>query len=93
MKVLNFLVALALTALTAPSFAGTRTVVLDVPTMNCDLCPITVKKAISKVPGVSFVEVSYEKKEATVTFDDAKASIEALTKATANAGYPSTVKR
>lgn len=93
MKVLNFLVALALTALTAPSFAGTRTVVLDVPTMNCDLCPITVKKAISKVRGVSGVEVSYEKKEATVTFDDAKASIEALTKATANAGYPSTVKR
>jgi mercuric ion binding protein len=67
--------------------------VLDVPTMYCDICPITVKKALSKVPGVSGVEVSYEKKEATVTFDDAKATVEALTKATANAGYPATVKR
>ena len=93
MKVIKLLLALALTTLAAPSFAGTKTVVLDVPTMYCEVCPITVKKAMSKVPGVSFVEVSYEKKEATVTFDDAKASIEALTKATSNAGYPSTLKR
>lgn len=93
MKALNLLLALALAALATSSFAGTKTVVLDVPTMTCELCPITVKKAISKVPGVSGVEVSYERKEATVTFDDAKASIEALTKATANAGYPSTLKR
>ncbi len=93
MKALNLLLALALAVLATSSFAGTKTVVLDVPTMTCELCPITVKKAISKVPGVSGVEVSYERKEATVTFDDAKASIEALTKATANAGYPSTLKR
>jgi mercuric ion binding protein len=93
MKAIKLLLALALTALAVPSFAGTKTVVLDVPTMNCSACPITVKKALSKVPGVSGVEVSYEKKEATVTFDDAKATVEALTKATANAGYPATVKR
>jgi mercuric ion binding protein len=93
MKAIKLLLALALTALAVSSFAGTKTVVLDVPTMYCDICPITVKKALSKVPGVSGVEVSYEKKEATVTFDDAKATVEALTKATANAGYPATVKR
>lgn len=93
MKAIKLLLALALTALAVPSFAGTKTVVLDVPTMYCEICPITVKKAISKVPGVSGVEVSYEKKEAIVTFDDAKATVEALTKATANAGYPSTLKR
>jgi mercuric ion binding protein len=62
---------------------------MSVPGMNCDLCPITIKKAISKVPGVSNVEASYERKQAVVTFDDAKATLEALTKATANAGYPS----
>jgi len=44
------------------------------------------------VPGVTKVEASYEKKQAVVTFDDAKTTVEALTKATANAGYPSTVK-
>jgi mercuric ion binding protein len=61
--------------------------------MNCAACPITVKKAIAKVDGVSRVDVSYEKRQAVVTFDDAKASVHKLTQATENAGYPSTVKR
>jgi mercuric ion binding protein len=74
------------------AFAEVRTVTLSVPGMNCDLCPITIKKAISRVPGVSKVEASYQTRQAIVTFDDSKATLEALTKATANAGYPSTVK-
>lgn len=73
--------------------AAPQTVTLDVPGMTCAACPITVKKAISKVDGVSKVDVSYEKRQAVVTFDDAKASVQKLTEATGNAGYPSTVKR
>jgi len=76
-----------------PAFAEVKTVTLSVPGMTCDLCPITIKKAISKVPGVINVEASYEKLQAVVTYDDAKASVEALTKATANAGYPSTPRQ
>jgi mercuric ion binding protein len=89
MRLLRLSVVAAAAALAAQAFAGERTVTLDVPGMNCELCPITVKKAISKVPGVSNVSASYERKEAVVTFDDTKASVDALTKATANAGYPS----
>ena len=85
--------AMLLAVLASPTaFAETKTVTLSVPGMNCDLCPLTIKKAISKVPGVASVEASYEKKQAVVTFDDSKASVEALMKATANAGYPSTLK-
>lgn len=73
--------------------AAPQTVTLDVPGMTCAACPITVKKAISKVDGVSKVAVSYEKRQAVVTFDDTKASTLKLTQATENAGYPSTVKR
>lgn len=40
--------------------------------MTCSACPITVKKAIFKVEGVSKVDVGFEKREAVVTFDDAK---------------------
>ena len=88
-----FRAALLLTVLaSSAAFAETRTVTLSVPGMNCDLCPLTIKKAVSRVPGVASVEASYEKKEAVVTFDDSKTSVEALTKATANAGYPSTLK-
>ncbi len=92
MKILRTSVLAAFALVCAQAFAETQTVTLSVPGMNCDLCPLTVKKAISKVPGVTSVAASYEKRQAVVTFDDSKATVEALTKATANAGYPSTVK-
>lgn len=92
MKKLATLIALA-AALSAPAWAATKTVTLSVPGMTCAACPITVKKALTKVDGVQKAEVSYEKREAVVTFDDAKTSAEALTKATENAGYPATVKQ
>jgi mercuric ion binding protein len=87
------LLPIALFAATTATQAAPQTVTLDVPGMNCAACPITVKKAISKVEGVSKVDVSYEKRQAVVTFDDAKASVQALTQATESAGYPSTVRR
>lgn len=80
-----------LLALAAPAWAAPKTVTLSVPTMNCPVCPITVKKALSKVPSVSKAEVNFDRREATVTFDDAKTSLDALTKATEEAGYPSTL--
>ncbi|MBI3144675.1 MAG: mercury resistance system periplasmic binding protein MerP [Pseudogulbenkiania sp.] len=85
--------ALALAAVVAPVWAATQTVTLSVPGMTCATCPITVKKALSKVEGVSKIDVSFDKREAVVTFDDAKTSVQKLTKATENAGYPSSVKR
>ena len=92
MKLLHRSFLLAIAFVSSQAFAEMKTVTLSVPGMNCELCPITIKKAISRVPGVTKVEASYEKKQAVVTFDDAKTTVEALTKATANAGYPSTVK-
>jgi mercuric ion binding protein len=44
--------SLALAAVVAPVWAATQTVTLSVPGMTCSACPITVKKAISKVEGV-----------------------------------------
>ena len=49
-----------------------------------------LQTALNKVDGVSQVDVSYADLEAVVTFDDARTSVEALTEATINAGYPST---
>lgn len=73
--------------------ADERTVVLSVPSMDCATCPITVRKALEKVPGVEKVKATYEPKEAVVTFDDAKTSVDKLTDATKQAGYPSSVKQ
>ncbi len=85
--------SLVLAAVVGPVWAATQTVILSVPGMTCAACPFTVKKALSKVEGVSKADVSYEKREAVVTFDDAKTNVQKLTKATENAGYPSSVKR
>ncbi|MEY2608883.1 MAG: periplasmic mercuric ion binding protein [Verrucomicrobiota bacterium] len=72
--------------------AGTlQTVTLDVQNMTCAVCPITVKKALEKVPGVTDAKVDFDKKTASISFDPDKASPAALAKATADAGYPSTV--
>lgn len=71
------------------ALAAERTVTLKVDNMYCELCPLTVKKSLTKVDGVSAAKVSFEKKTATVTFDDAKTNVAALVAATTNAGYPS----
>jgi periplasmic mercuric ion binding protein len=92
MKKLATVLTLAL-AFSASAWAATKTVTLSVPGMTCAACPITVKKALNKVEGVTKTEVSFEKKEATVTYDDAKTSVNALLDATKNAGYPSSVKK
>ena len=92
MKKLVAVIALA-AALSPPVLAATKTVTLSVPGMYCAVCPITVKKALTKVDGVTKTEVNLEKRQATVTYDDAKTNVEALTKATTNAGYPSTLKQ
>ena len=75
----------------APVWARPNTVTLSVPTMDCPVCPITVKKALTRVPGVSGAKVSFDKRQATVNFDDAKTSVDALIRATKDAGYPSTL--
>jgi len=72
--------------------AELQTVTLDVQKMDCPLCKITIRKALEKVPGVASASVDYEAKTATVTFNPKQANLEALTAATTNAGYPSTVK-
>lgn len=89
----KLLAALALIAVVSPVWAASQITTLSVPGMTCAACPITVKKALTKVEGVTKAEVSYEKREAIVTFDDAKTSAQALTKATEDAGYPSSVKQ
>jgi mercuric ion binding protein len=72
-----------------PLWAATQTTTLKVPGMTCPACPITVKKALQKVPGVSKIDVNYPQKEVVVTFDDAKTNEKALMKATTDVGFPS----
>lgn len=72
--------------------ASWRTVTLSVPGMSCHTCPITVRKALLAVHGVTAAEVSLERKTVLVTFDATKTTVGALTRATVDAGYPSSLQ-
>src|SRR5712664_889515 len=95
MKNIKTLLAGAIVSLmlAGPAWPSPKTVTLNVSGMTCAACPITVKKALEKVGGVSKVEVRFEKKQVLVTFDDAKTNTDALVKATTDAGYPSQPER
>lgn len=72
---------------------GQQTAVLDVQNMTCSVCPITVKKSLQKVPGVTDAKIDFDRKIATVRFDSGKADLAALVKATTEAGFPSTARK
>jgi periplasmic mercuric ion binding protein len=86
-------IVLTTLVLAAGAHAGAdRNVTLQVSNMTCATCPIAVRMALEKVRGVDAAKVDYKSKLAVVTFDPAKTTPEALMKATANAGFPSTLK-
>jgi len=94
MKLLALLFSVFVAALPLSAAAGApQTVTLDVKNMVCPLCPITVKKALMKVPGVESATVDFDNKTAVVSFDPDKTTVEALTKATTSAGFPSSPRR
>jgi mercuric ion binding protein len=80
--------------LTGGAMAAPRTVMLEVQNVTCVTCAPVVKKTLARLPGVSQVAVveSEGTATATVTFDDAKVTPDALIAATTNAGYPATLK-
>ncbi len=73
--------------------ASPTTVELSVPGMDCAACPLTVRKALQAVPGVNAARVDYRTKTAQVEYDRDVVTVERLTQATANVGYPSSVTR
>jgi len=89
---LLFGAASAVFLLNTASFAAEKTVTLAVENMTCAACPHIVKLSLAAVPGVSQVLISFENKTATVTYDDTRAAIPTLVRATTNAGYPSAPK-
>ena len=66
---------------------------LDVKGMTCSTCPLTVKVALKKQPGVSEVSVDYKAQSASVKFNPEKIKAEQLAAAVTEAGFPTTVKK
>jgi mercuric ion binding protein len=71
--------------------AELKSVILAVPGMDCPVCPVTVRKALEKVDGVHDIIVEYETRTVVVAYDDTRVTLSALTQATTDAGFLSTV--
>ena len=80
---------LILALLSGQALAAPQTTTLSVPTMSCASCPVTIKAALTRVPGVTSIKSDLAKRQTTVVYDDAKTDLAALSKATADAGFPS----
>lgn len=56
--------------------------------MTCAMCPVTVKRAMEGVSGVSEVSIDFEAKTARATYDPHRTNAAAIAAASTNAGYP-----
>lgn len=75
------------------SHAGQRArVTLDIPSMDCALCPITISKALKRVPGVLEVRAELKTRTATVDYDPAATAPAQIEQAVTKAGYPAKVR-
>lgn len=75
--------------------AAERTVKLDVANVSCVTCAPIVRRAISRVPGVTAVSVTpgaAGRAVAIVTYDDVQVTPTVLAQASTNAGYPAHVR-
>ena len=68
--------------------AGEKTVKLTVPGCKWAGTAARVGSILNDIDGVSKVATDPEKHTATVTFDDTKSNLEAITKALADGGFP-----
>ena len=84
--------ASALVLATAALAEETARVTLDVPSMNCSLCPIAVSRVLRKQPGVQKVEADLATRTARIVYDSAQTTPGRLARAVSDAGYPATAK-
>lgn len=77
----------------ASAQAAVETETFAIENMTCALCPLTVRKAMQDVPGVSSVKVDFDAKQAIVTYDPALTTVAAIEDASTKAGYPAKSSR
>lgn len=86
----SLLLACALCA-ALPAWSAEKTATLAIPNMNCATCPITIKLALTRFPGVLGVRSDLNTKTTIVQYDERRIQLEQILRATTDAGFPSSV--
>lgn len=61
--------------------------IIKIKGMTCGGCRLSAENALKRVPGVNSADVSLERAEASVEFDEKKAALKDLKAAVAKAGF------
>ena len=80
-----FMLVFALASLSVS--AASKTVTIKVEGMTCNGCSSSVAKALKATEGVEDVQVSYEKGEAVIKYDDQKVTVAKLQEVITNTGF------
>jgi copper chaperone CopZ len=88
-RVTSFAVACAMVLALglATAFAAIKTTTIQIEGMKCGKCSSSVTKALKATDGVQDVQVSHEKGEAIITYDDQKVTLAKLHEVITNTGF------
>jgi mercuric ion binding protein len=73
-----------------PNATGLVSQSYTVENMTCAACPITVRKAMSRVEGVQVVNIDFDSKTVTAIYDPGIADVTTISEASASVGFPAT---
>jgi copper chaperone CopZ len=68
-------------------------VVLAIEGMHCTGCASGIKALLKRTPGIISADVSYERREADVTYDRSRISEEKIIEVIGKLGYKASVKK
>ena len=80
-------VIMTLLLLSGIAIAKEATTTIKVKGMTCGSCVVTVRKALTQAKGVKSAEVSLEKAQATVVYDDVQVNEQQLRDAINKTGF------
>jgi copper chaperone len=63
-------------------------VTLTAPDISCDHCIAAIRRALSKLAGVQFVEGNPQTKQVTIRYDPSMVELTAIEKVMKEEGYP-----
>ena len=75
-----------------PRVPAIKSVALKIKGMTCGGCVFGVRRVLSRLPGVSKADVSYEKGRAVVTYDPTRVTTSQMIAAIKTLGYSATIE-
>jgi mercuric ion binding protein len=84
---LTLLALIGFVSMASAQQKATKKVVINTPSVQCEMCKDRIEKYMSREPGIVSVKVDYKKKTTTVSFLTDRNDIEQVKTAIANVGY------